>query len=98
MYMRKGAVAAEQKDYEGAFIAYRKAYAFDPVNELAKSEMARMSRLQQAVLDGAAAPEDKTVENGKVKLVQTGYTAKKAVADDPLPQKLEKMRSVPFPG
>ena len=46
MYMKKGTVAAEERDYEGAYIAFRKAYAFDPVNELAKSEMARMLRLQ----------------------------------------------------
>src|SRR5688500_8190184 len=79
MYMKKGRTAADEKDYEGAYIAFRKAYAFDPVNELAKSEMARMVRLQQGVLDGAA-PEDKTVENGKIPLVRTGYAAKK-VAD-----------------
>ncbi len=96
MYMKKGRTAAENKDYEGGYIAFRKAYAFDPVNELAKSEMARMVRLQQGVLDEAN-PENKTVENGKVKLVQTGYDAQKRVQDDPLPQKLEQIRQVPFP-
>ena len=39
MFMKKGRTAAEEKDYEGAYIAFRKAYAYDPVNELAKSEM-----------------------------------------------------------
>ncbi|MEO7673043.1 MAG: hypothetical protein ABIU09_03075, partial [Pyrinomonadaceae bacterium] len=77
MYMKKGRTAADEKDYEGAYISFRKAYAFDPVNELAKSEMARMVRLQQGVLDGAN--PDKTVDNGKIKLVQTGYDAQKAV-------------------
>ena len=96
MYMKKGRTAADNKDYEGAYIAFRKAYAFDPVNELAKSEMARMVRLQQGVLDGAN-PENKTVENGKIKLVQTGYDAQKRAQDDPLPQKLEQIRQVPFP-
>ena len=95
MYMKKGRTAADNKDYEGAYIAFRKAYAFDPVNELAKSEMARMVRMQQGVIDEAN-PENRTVDNGKVKLVQTGYNPQKAVPD-PLPQKLEQIRQVPFP-
>ena len=49
MYMKKGNTAAAEKDYQGAYVAYRKAYAYDPVNELAKSEMARMVRLQEAL-------------------------------------------------
>ncbi len=97
MYMKKGRTAADEKDYEGAYIAFRKAYAFDPVNELAKSEMARMVRLQQGVIDGVN-PENKTVENGKVKLVQTGYDVQKAMPDAQVPQKLENLRQVPFPG
>ncbi len=97
MYMKKGRTAADEKDYEGAYIAFRKAYAFDPVNELAKSEMARMVRLQQGVLDGGN-PENKTVENGKVKLVQTGYDVQKPASDGQVPQKLEQIRQVPFPG
>ena len=97
MYMKKGRTAADEKDYEGAYMAFRKAYAFDPVNELAKSEMARMIRMQQGVLDGSN-QENKTVENGKVKLVQTGFNSQKPAQDIPLPQKLEQIRQVPFPG
>ncbi len=97
MYMKKGRTAAENKDYEGAYIAFRKAYAFDPVNELAKSEMARMVRMQQGVIDEANPDRNKTVDNGKIKLVQTGYNSQTA-APDPLPQKLEQIRQVPFPG
>ena len=94
MYMKKGNTAAQEKDYEGAFIAFRKAYAFDPVNELAKSEMARMVRLQKEQLDEGKDPKP-AADDGKVKLVQTGYTAKPA-NNGPVPQKLEKLRSVPF--
>src|SRR5688572_26864460 len=39
MYMKKGTAAAKEKDYESAYLAFRRAYAFDPTNELAKSEM-----------------------------------------------------------
>ena len=95
MYMRKGAVAAEQKDYEGAFIAFRKSYAFDPVNELAKSEMARMVRLQKELVDGVK--NGKPADDGKVKLVQTSYTGPQPGSPDRVPQKLEVLKQLPFP-
>src|SRR5688500_13269603 len=74
MYMKKGNTAAQEKDYQGAYLAYRKAYAYDPVNELAKSEMARMVRMQEALQKGED-PNSRTDENGRVKLVPTGYNA-----------------------
>ncbi|MEP7147455.1 MAG: secretin N-terminal domain-containing protein [Acidobacteriota bacterium] len=95
MYMKKGTTAAQQKDYESAYNAFRKAYAYDPVNELAKSEMARMIRMQEAVQKGED-PEARTDQNGKVRLVPTSYTAQ--TPDIQIPQRLEKMRDVPFPG
>src|SRR3712207_4459382 len=39
MYIKRGTILAEQKDYVGAYNAFRAAYGYDPVNELAKSEM-----------------------------------------------------------
>lgn len=96
MYMKKGRTAAEEKDYQGAYIAFRKAYAYDPVNELAKSEMGRMIRLQEEILKGDD-PATKTDTNG-VKLVPTGYSRQPAPADTQIPQRLEKLRDVPFPG
>ncbi len=92
MYMKRGASLAEQKDYQGAYLAFRKAYSFDPVNELAKSEMARMVRLQEDINKGAN-PDASTKD---VKLVQTGYPALPDGAK--LPQRLEKLRDLPFPG
>ena len=92
MFMKRGASLAEQKDYQGAYLAFRKAYAFDPVNELAKSEMARMVRLQDDINKGA----DNDTSAKAVKLVQTGYPAMPDGAK--LPQRLEKLRDLPFPG
>jgi len=46
-YMQKGRSLAEQRDYVGAYNAFRQAYGYDPVNELALSEMERMLRLQR---------------------------------------------------
>lgn len=94
MFMKKGSTAAKEKDYEGAYNAFRRAYAFDPTNELAKSEMERMVRLQKEVLEGTTS--DKKVDANGVKLVPTGYTP--TAAQQQLPQKLEKLRDVPFPG
>ncbi|HEX8846375.1 MAG TPA: secretin N-terminal domain-containing protein [Pyrinomonadaceae bacterium] len=70
MYMQQGRSLAEQRDYIGAYNAFRQAYGYDPVNELALSEMERMLRLQR----------EKTGENGAgdggsgVKASATSYT------------------------
>lgn len=92
MYVIKGAMAAKENDFETAYVAYRRAYAFDPTNELAKSEMDRMVRLQREKVGGT----DTTIDpNGAV--IRTGYNANGA-QDPPLPLKLEKLRNLPFPG
>ena len=44
--MQQGRALAEQRDFVGAYNAFRQAYGYDPVNELAVSEMERMLRLQ----------------------------------------------------
>lgn len=45
-YMQQGRALAEQRDFVGAYNAFRQAYGYDPVNELAVSEMDRMLHLQ----------------------------------------------------
>jgi general secretion pathway protein D len=93
MFMKKGRVLAEEKDFEGAYVAFRKAYAFDPVNELAKSEMARMVRLQEEVQRGG---DPDPMSTGAVRLVPTSGRVDDASGFQ-MPQKLEKLRDVPFP-
>ncbi|MBA3323658.1 MAG: hypothetical protein H0T45_19725 [Pyrinomonadaceae bacterium] len=46
-FMEQGRTLFEQDDYKGAYNAYRQAYGYDPVNELALAEMQRMLRLQR---------------------------------------------------
>lgn len=46
-FMIQGRTLAEQGDFVGAYNAFRKSYGYDPVNQLAQSEMERMIRLQQ---------------------------------------------------
>jgi general secretion pathway protein D len=91
MYMAKGRLAAEQKDYQAAYVAYRKAYSYDPVNELAKSEMDKMVRLQEDLRNPDKA---KGVSSTGVKFTPTSL----ANGGQPqLPQKLEKLRNVLWP-
>src|SRR5258708_13777643 len=45
--MQQGRSLAEQRDYVGAYNAFRQAFGYDPVNQLAVSEMERMLRLEQ---------------------------------------------------
>ena len=66
-YMQQGRSLSERGDYVGAYNAFRQAYGYDPVNELAVSEMERMLRMQ-AVKEGRALPNGskpgETLENG----------------------------------
>lgn len=95
MYIKKGTIAAKENNYEEAYMAFRRAYAFDPTNELARSEMERMVRLQRELND--TTPGDKKDQTGKLKLIPTSYTDRKAAAVPQMPQKLEKLRDLPFP-
>ena len=45
-FMQQGRALAEQREFVGAYNAFRQAYGYDPVNELAVSEMERMLYLQ----------------------------------------------------
>ncbi len=94
MYIRRGTAAAKEKDYVGGYNAFRKAYAFDPTNELAKSEMDRMVRLQtESKKEGTDGKEN----TSDVKLVQTSYATPNAPRDIPMPPQLEKLQDLSFP-
>jgi general secretion pathway protein D len=98
MYMKKGTAQANEKDYVGAYDAFRRAYAYDSTNELAKSEMIRMLRLQKGLDEGEnSQPEKTTTGDGTVKLIPTGYQKQTVTQDAVVPQRLEKLRDVPFP-
>ncbi|MBK7394546.1 MAG: hypothetical protein IPI64_14835 [Chloracidobacterium sp.] len=90
LYMKKGSIAANEKDYPAAYGAFRRAYAFDPTNELAKTEMDRMVRLQKSLTEPDIDPK-----TGSVKIVPTAYV--NAKGEPQMPQKLEKLRDVSFP-
>jgi general secretion pathway protein D len=70
MFMQQGRTLEEKGDYVGAYNAYRQAYAYDPVNELALAEMQRMVRMQSDKVNGKTGEEKKD----DVKLVKTSQS------------------------
>src|SRR6266851_7221733 len=56
MFMQQGRSLAEQRDYVGGYNAFRQAFGYDPVNQLAVSEMERMVRLQEVKEGKTSAP------------------------------------------
>ncbi len=96
MYIRKGTALANEKDYKGGYDAFRKAYAYDPTNELAKAEMERMARLYKEILDNDN--PDKKDSKDAVKLVQTSYKGQNLPPNVVIPPKLEELGDVgPYP-
>jgi general secretion pathway protein D len=71
-FMQQGRSLAEQRDYIGAYNAFRQAFGFDPVNQLAVSEMERMLRLQE-VKEGKS-PSQTITDGTKPEETGTGGT------------------------
>lgn len=92
MYIKKGTLAANEKDYQGGYVAFRKAYAYDPTNDFAKSEMARMVRLQEELNNNLPGAK----KDDKLKLVPTSFGPQGNPAAQ-IPQRLEKLRDLLFP-
>src|ERR1041385_8817584 len=92
-YMQQGRSLSERGDFVGAYNAFRQAYGYDPVNELAVSEMERMLRLQ-AVKEGRANP------NGTPKESSDGgtFTPASAQAQDLATPREQQLRVVDVKG
>lgn len=102
MMVMRGRTLAEQKDYVGAYNAFRQAYGYDPTNELAKAEMERMIRLQQGTADpnDPNKPKDSPASASPgVKLVPTAYNPNAAASTQPPVQdtpQLEQLRDLRY--
>lgn len=94
MFVQRGNSLAQNKDYVGAFNAFRTAYAYDPTNELAKAEMDRMVRLQKDENPGPKT--DKS--NDSINLVKTAYGRPDNVNPAFVSQRLEKVGNYKFAG
>lgn len=96
-FMQQGRALAEQRDFVGAYNAFRQAYGYDPVNELAVSEMERMLRLQ-SVKEGTNGTAAATTPNdmGEGVAVPASGQAQEAA---PLPSgRTEQLRVITYNG
>jgi general secretion pathway protein D len=57
MYMERGKKLGEERDYEGAYQAYRQAYSYDQTNEMAIAKMKEMLRKQGKGVEESDLPE-----------------------------------------
>ncbi|HEU4931096.1 MAG TPA: secretin N-terminal domain-containing protein, partial [Pyrinomonadaceae bacterium] len=94
-YMQQGRSLAERGDFVGAYNAFRQAYGYDPVNELAVSEMERMLRLQ-AVKEGRSVPGNGS-RNGET-LSEGTITPASAQAQDLATPREQQLRVVDVKG
>jgi general secretion pathway protein D len=92
-YMQQGRSLAEQRDFVGAYNAFRQAYGYDPVNELAVSEMERMLRLQ-----GVKEGNNGGSENG-LKNTEQGTLSPISAQEAALPPaRTEQLRVISYSG
>ena len=94
-YMQQGRSLAEKGDFVGAYNAFRQAYGYDPVNELAVSEMERMLRLQN-VKEGRITKTSETTDgNGTSPSYATAGAPK---PEDFLAPRAEQLRVITYNG
>ena len=102
--MQKGRALADQGDYVGAYNAFRQAYGFDPVNELAAQEMNRMMRLQREKEGDKGGAEVSPTSfrrgaaaNGVGRANGVGAAARNAQEAAP-PERVEQLQNVNYNG
>ena len=91
-YMQQGRALAEQNDFVGAYNAFRQAYGYDPVNQLAVSEMERMLRLQ-SLKDGTATSVPAASKN-----VEPGMTTPVSPQEPTIEPPRTEMRVISYSG
>jgi general secretion pathway protein D len=94
-YMQQGRTLAEEGDFVGAYNAFRQAYGYDPVNELAVSEMERMLRLQ-AVKEGRTTKVAEGDGNGTGTPASPGAAGTKP--EDFIAPRAEQLRVITYNG
>ena len=93
-YMQQGRTLAEEGDFVGAYNSFRQAYGYDPVNELAVSEMERMLRLQ-AVKEGRTTKVGEGDGNGTGTPASPGAGTK---PEDFIAPRAEQLRVITYNG
>ena len=96
-FMKQGRALAEQRDFVGAYNAFRQAYGYDPVNELAVSEMERMLRLQ-GVKEGTNGGNGTNGTNGNGAHNGTAANGTSVAQETLPPQRTEQLRVISYSG
>jgi len=101
MFMQKGRTLAEQGDYVGAYNAFRQAYGYDPVNDLAVQEMQRVLRLQREKeglpADGGAVKPTAFGRSGPGGVGARAAAPNGPAAED-LPGRAEQLQTITYSG
>lgn len=100
VFMQKGRVLSEQGDYIGAYNAFRQAYGYDPVNDLAVQEMERMLRLQREK-EGADGPADGarvSPTNYRGSPNGVAVASPNGESSDVLPVRTEQLQTIQYSG
>ena len=107
VYMQKGRTLADKGDYVGAYNAFRQAYGYDPVNELAANEMRRVLRLQRVKEGLDPEPEEPANGSGGMRVQPSslstggGAAARGAAVSAPAPaveERAQPLRQINYNG
>ena len=100
-FSQQGATLMERGDYLGAYNAFRRAYGYDPANELARSMMERAFRLQTGKGESEDASRDATPARkpqSEARLRPTAYETTKRADDSLAPTRNEQLQSIQYGG
>ncbi|HWW74006.1 MAG TPA: STN domain-containing protein, partial [Pyrinomonadaceae bacterium] len=84
-FSQQGAALMERGDYLGAYNAFRRAYAYDQANELARSMMERAFRLQTNRQDDAEERAPVPRPQASARLAPTSYDSSRSAYDPATP-------------
>jgi general secretion pathway protein D len=99
-FSQQGAALLERGDYLGAYNAFRRAYVYDPANELARSMMERAFKLQTGKDARAEAERPAPVARPQsaARLRPTAYETTRGADDSLAPARNEQLQSIQYSG
>ncbi len=99
-FSQQGAALLERGDYLGAYNAFRRAYGYDPANELARSLMERAFRLQTGEGERKEAERSAPVARPQsaARLQPTAYETTRRADDTLAPSRNEQLQSIQYSG
>jgi general secretion pathway protein D len=99
-FSQQGAALLERSDYLGAYNAFRRAYGYDPSNELARSMMERAFKLQTGTDEKQEAerPAPTARPQSAARLQPTAYETTRRADDSLTPSRNEQLQSIQYSG